>query len=158
MHYVPNTTIHTIEKGELGAFVVFELSKIERRSFESYTALQIRAWSIGHNGSSLGRRFYDLTVPQFSGQKAIKTLQYVPAGYLPDESKQRRKLTARGKLWWKYSFGVHHIVTGKDKIQASQIFYVYMNQDVSDCLRLRVIENGTSKTLRSTHCLVRLRP
>ena len=98
MLYVLNTTIYTIENRELWACVVVELSGMERRSFESYNPLQIRAWSIDHNGSSLRRRFYDLTVPQFSGQKAIKTLQYVPAGYLPDESKQRRKLTARGKL------------------------------------------------------------
>ena len=119
MFYLPNTTIYTIENGELRAFVIVESSGMERRSFESYDALHMRAWSIDHNGQNIARRYCDLTVTQFTGQRAIKDLRYIPGGYLPNESEQRRILTARGRLWWTKSSGVHHVVVGSNGYQVS---------------------------------------
>ena len=119
MLYVPNTTIYTVENGELRAFVIVELSGMERQSFESYNALHMRAWSIDHNGLKVARRYCDLTVTQFTGQRAIKDLRYIPGGYLPNESEQRRTLTARGRLWWMKSSGVHHVVVGSNRSQVS---------------------------------------
>lgn len=119
MLYVPNTTIYTVEKGEIRAFVIVELSGMERQSFESYDALHIRAWSTDHDGQSIARRYCDLTVTQFTGQRAIKDLRYVPGGYLPNESEQRKTLTARGRLWWTKSSGVHHVIIGSNGSQVS---------------------------------------
>lgn len=120
MLYLPNTTIYTIENGELRAFVIVESSGMERRSFESYDALYMRAWSIDHNGHSIARRYCDLTVTQFTGQRAIKDLRYIPGGYLPNESEQRKTLTARGRLWWTKSSGVHHVVVESNESQVSR--------------------------------------
>ena len=119
MLYVPNTTVYTFEDGELRAFVVVELSGMELRTLESYTPLQIRVWSIDHDGRNVARRYHDLTVRPFSGQKEIRDLQYIPAGYLSDESEERRSLIARGKLWWTYSFGTHHVTIDRYKKQVS---------------------------------------
>ena len=119
MLYVPNTTVYTFEDDELRAFVVVELSGMELRAFESYNPLQMRVWFIDHDGRNVVRRYHGLTVRQFSGQKAIKDLQYIPAGYLPDENEKRRNLIARGKLWWTYSFGTHHVTTDRYKTQVS---------------------------------------
>ena len=119
MLYVPNTTIYTVESGELRAFVVVESSGMERRSLESYDALHMRAWSIDHNGRNIARRYCDLTVTQFSGQRAIKDLRYIPGGYLPHESEHRKILTARGRLWWTKSSGVHHVNISPNGSQVS---------------------------------------
>lgn len=122
MLYVPNTTVYTTENEELRAFVIVELSGMEPRSFESYNSLQMRAWSIDHDGQNIVRQYHDLTVPQFSGQKEIKHLQYIPAGFLPSESEKRRNLIARGKLWWTCSFGIHHVTTDPYKTQVGSMF------------------------------------
>ena len=131
MLYVPNTTVYTFENDELRAFVIVELSGMELRNFESYNPLQMRVWSIDHDGQNVARRYHDLTVRQFSGQKDIKDLQYIPAGYLPDESEKRRNLIARGKLWWTYSFGTHHVTTDQYKTQVSQMISIHI--EVEDC-------------------------
>ena len=107
--YGPNTTIYTFENREIRAFVVTEVSGLEPLSLESYTPLHIRAWSVDHNGNHLARRYHDLRVSQFSGQRAIVTLKFIPAGYLPDESEQRLYLLPRGKRWWAYRDGAHHV-------------------------------------------------
>ena len=117
MLYAPNTTIYTIDNGELRAFVIVELSGMEPRSFETYNALQLRAWSVDHNGQKIARRYSDVTVPHFSGQREIKSLRYIPGGYLPNESEQRRVLTARGRQWWTKSSGVHHVDVGSNGSQ-----------------------------------------
>ena len=122
MLYVPNTTVYTMEDGELQAFIVAELSGMESRSFEVYDPLQLRVWSIDHDGTNITRRVQYLTVPQYSGQRAIKSLRYIPAGYMPNESEQRKQLVARGRLWWKYSSGVHHVLTGIDKLEVCKKF------------------------------------
>ena len=122
MLYVPNTTIYTVEDGELRAFVIVELSGMEPRWSESYNALQMRAWFVDHNGQHIARRYCDLTVTQFSGRRAIKDLRYIPGGYLPNESEQRKILIARGRLWWTRSSGVHHVVGGPSGSQVSLKF------------------------------------
>ena len=119
MLYVPNTTVYTFEDDELRAFVIVELSGMELRAFESYDPLEMRVWFIDHDGQNVVRRDHFLTVRQFSGQKDIKDLQYIPAGYLLNESEQRRILIARGKLWWKYSFGTHYVNTDRYQTQVS---------------------------------------
>ena len=125
MLYVPNTTIYTVESGELRAFVIVESSGMERRSSESYDALHMRAWSIDHNGQNIARRYCDLTVDQFSGQRAMKDLRYVPGGYLPYESEHRKTLAARGRLWWTKSSGVHHVIIGSNGSQVSHENSIY---------------------------------
>ena len=117
MLYTPNTTVYTLEDQELRAFLVVELSGMEPRASESYSPLRIRAWSVDHDGQNIARRFHDLTIPQFSGRRAIKSLRYVPAGYVLDENKRRKELIDRGKLWWRYSSGYHHVVTEISKTQ-----------------------------------------
>jgi hypothetical protein len=109
MLYGLNTTIYTFADEEIRAFVVTEVSGGEPLSLESYSPLQIRAWSIDHNGSYLARRYHNLRISQFSGQRAVMDLRYVPAGYLPKESERRSRLIARGKRWWAYSDGIHHV-------------------------------------------------
>lgn len=107
--YSSNTTIYTFEDKEVRAFVVADLKGMDPLSSESYSPLEIRAWSIDHNGIHLARRYHYFRVRQFSGQRSIISLQYIPAGYLPDEMKQRLYLIARGKRWWAYNDGVHHV-------------------------------------------------
>ena len=121
MLYAPNTTVYTTENDELRAFIIVELSGMEPRSFESYNPLHMRAWSIDHDGQNVVRRYHDLTMPQFSGRKEIKYLQYIPAGYLPNENEKRTNMIARGKLWWQYSFGIHHVTTDRDKTQVGSM-------------------------------------
>ena len=121
MLYIPDSTIYTVEDGELRAFVIVELSGMEPRSFESYNPLQMRAWYIDHDGQSVVRRYRDLSVPQFSGQKEIRYLRYIPAGFLPTENEKRRNMIARGKLWWTYSFGIHHVITDRYKTQVGSL-------------------------------------
>lgn len=107
--YSSNTTIYTFEDREVRAFVVAELKGMDPLSSESYSPLEIRAWSVDHNGIHLARRYHYLRVRQFSGQRAVTSLQYVPAGYLPNEMERRLHLITRGKRWWAYKDGVHHV-------------------------------------------------
>lgn len=107
--YSSNTTIYTFEDKEVRAFVVAELKGMDILSSESYSPLEIRAWSVDHNGVHLARRYHYLRVRQFSGQRAVTSLQYIPAGYLPDEMERRLYLITRGKRWWTYKDGVHHV-------------------------------------------------
>ena len=117
MLYLPGATIYTIEDGDLRAYVLLEMTGMEPRSFDSYDPLRMRAWSVGHNGQHIARQYHDLIVPQFSGQREIKSMEYIPAGYLPNEIKERKKLIARGKLWWTYSSGFHHVTINGDEQQ-----------------------------------------
>ena len=107
--YSPNTTIYTFEDEEVRAFVVAEVKGLDLLSSESYSPLEIRAWTVDHNGIHLARRYHYLRVRQFSGQRAIINLQYIPAGYLPNEMERRLYLITRGKRWWAYKDGVHHV-------------------------------------------------
>lgn len=109
MLYSPNTTIYTFKDKELQALVVAEGKGMDPLSLESYSPLEIRAWSIDHNGNHLARRYHHLRIRQFSGKRAIISLQFIPAGHLPDEMERRLYLIARGKRWCAYKDGVHHV-------------------------------------------------
>lgn len=117
MVYLTNTTIYTFQDGALRAFVVSKISGMEPEASGSYGALLLRVWSIDHNGESVARRYHDLVIHYFSNQKAINTLRYVPAGFLPDECEKRSKMIDRGRAWWEFSFGVHHVMTNQNKAQ-----------------------------------------
>ena len=117
MLYLPGATVYSIEDNELRAYVLLEMSGMEPRSFNSYSPLRIRAWSVGHNGRHIAREYHDLVIPQFGGKKKISSMQYIPAGFLPNETEERRKLVARGRLWWTYSIGSHHVTIKGEKKQ-----------------------------------------
>lgn len=121
MLYLPGATVYTIEDGDLRAYVLLEMSGMEPRSFDSYNPLRMRAWSVGHNGQHIARQYHDLIVSQFSGKKEIRSMQYIPAGYLQNEIKERKRLIARGKLWWTYSIGFHHVTINDEKQQVWSI-------------------------------------
>ena len=127
MLYLPGATVYSIEDGDLRAYVLLEMSGMEPRSFDSYNPLVMRAWSVGHNGQHVARQYHDLVIPQFSGQRRIGSMQYIPAGYLPNESEERRKLIARGKLWWKYSIGIQHVTMKDDELQVWSIIHQTIN-------------------------------
>jgi hypothetical protein len=112
--YLPNTTIYTIEDGHLRAFLVQELEPPQPRSFGTFTPTMLRALYIDHDGSGFVKRACTLTIPQFSGTKAIKDLQYVPAGFLEDEAKQRSMLRRRGLKFWSLCQGVHFRICQPD--------------------------------------------
>ena len=115
--YRPNTTVYTVEDGELQAFIVQEPTQSGQQYPYASSQLSLRAWSVDHDGKGFTKKYCDLTISQFSGERVIGALRYIPAGYLPDENKKRSHLLARGKLWWKYSSGVHHVVFGANRLQ-----------------------------------------
>lgn len=106
MLYQINSTIYSYDDGELRAFVVTELAGMDRRALEAYSPLEIRAWSIDHNGKYFTKRYHDLVISQFPGEKDISRLKYIPAGYLKDESENRTKLLERGRKYWKLGSGI----------------------------------------------------
>ena len=123
MLYLPGATVYSIEDGEFRAYVLLEMSGMEPLSFDSYNPFKMRAWSVGHNGKYIARQYHDLIIPQFNGQRKIRSMQYIPAGFLPNENEERRKLTARGKLWWSYSIGFQHVTTIDDEQQVWSIVH-----------------------------------
>ncbi|KAL8794974.1 MAG: hypothetical protein Q9195_002556 [Heterodermia aff. obscurata] len=133
MLYLPGATVYSLEDGDLRAYVLLEISGMEPRSFDSYNPLKMRAWSVGHNGQHIARQYHDLVIPQFSGQRKINSMQYIPMGYLPNEIEERRNLIARGKLWWKYSIGFHHVTIMDDE-----------QQGVADQINREMSESGVA--------------
>jgi hypothetical protein len=109
MLYPANSTIYTNEEGRFRAYVVTELSGMDARPFGRYGQLQIRAWSIDHNGKHFTKRYHNLAVFQFSGEKEIVSLKYIPAGYLPNEARIRSDLIRRGKKYWKLGSEICHM-------------------------------------------------
>lgn len=103
MLYTPGITIYTYDESKLRAFVVSSLSEQVRAG--QYVTLLIRAWSIDHDGTCVCKRYHDLEVNYFAGQKEVKDLKYVPAGFVSDEASQREALAIRGRLYWSLSYG-----------------------------------------------------
>ena len=89
---------------------------MEPGAFGTYAQLQIRAWTIDHNGRYFTKRYHELVVSQYPGQKVISDLKYVPNGYLPNEEKRRLELIERGKLYWHYGSQIHHACYMVDKV------------------------------------------
>ncbi|KAH6855842.1 hypothetical protein B0I37DRAFT_365964 [Chaetomium sp. MPI-CAGE-AT-0009] len=107
MLYPVNSTVYTREDGVLRAFIISEISGMEERAFGVYAPLILRAWAVDHHQKHFVRRYYDLKIRQFAGEVDIERLQYIPAGYLPDEYLHRRKLIERGRRYWELSSKVH---------------------------------------------------
>ena len=105
--YLPGSTIYCTENRQLRAFLVQELEPPQPRSFGTFTPLAMRVLFIDNDGASFVKRVRNLTVPQFSGFKSIKDLQFVPAGYLEDEAQTREMLRLRGEKFWRLCMGIH---------------------------------------------------
>lgn len=100
--------IYTFKDDDLEAFVVAELSGMEIQANGICNPLKIRAWSIDHNGQHFVKRYHNLSIAQFQGEKDITSLKYIPTGYLPHEAKERAKLIDRGRAYWRLGRGVHY--------------------------------------------------
>jgi hypothetical protein len=116
MLYPANSTIYTREDGRFRAYVVAELAGMDPRPFGQYGQLQIKAWSIDHNGKYFTKRYHNLTVSQFAGEKGITSLKYVPAGYLPNEVSIRSDLIKRGKNYWKWGSEICYMQYTSEKV------------------------------------------
>jgi hypothetical protein len=116
MLYPINSTVYTYEDSNLCAFVIAELFGMDARPFGTYAPLQIRAWSIDHNGNYFVKRYHDLVVSQFPGERDFIDLKYIPAGYLPDELNRHMKLIERGQLYLKLGADIHFMQCMIEKV------------------------------------------
>jgi len=108
MIYPQNSTIYTVTDGQIQAFAVDRLAGMEERFDGTFDPLQIRAWSIEHNGRYFTKRYHEFFISQFPGEKAITSLKYIPSGYQKDEATTRSKLIARGRRYWALGSGIHY--------------------------------------------------
>lgn len=114
MLYPPGILIYVGDGSQRRAFVVSELSGMDPRPFGAFGPLQIRAWSVDHNGVYFCKQYHDFLVPQFSGRRDVAQLKHVPAGYLLEEAAQRRGMIKRGRLYWSLGSGMHYMqIEGK---------------------------------------------
>jgi hypothetical protein len=130
MLYPLNSVIYTTDGDRLRAYIVSELSGMEHRSLNLYAPLRIRAWSVDHNGRYFTKHHDEFLVSQFPGEKAISSLKFVPAGYLPDEAEQRKRLISRGRKYWELGSNIYY----KQVIQRGvSIKYRFLN--ITDSVR-----------------------
>lgn len=106
--YPLNSIIYTVHNGQLQAFVISGLYGMEQQSRDTYAPFRLRVWSIDYDGKRLTKRYHDFSTSQFQGERAVKSLKYIPTGYLTDEAEQRKKLAARGRKYCTLSCGYHH--------------------------------------------------
>lgn len=99
--YPPKTIIYTKTGDHYRAYVVFEISGATETMPGRFDPLHLRVWSVDHNGSYFTKRYHDLSITQFSGDRKVKDLRYIPAGYLPEEAGVRDLLIERGRRYWK---------------------------------------------------------
>ena len=123
MIYPENSIIYTFNDGQLQALIVDRLSGMEERSNSTYDALQIRAWSIDHNGRYFTKRYHEFLISQFPGERAITSLKYIPSGYLDDEPEHRTKLIARGRRYWELGSGIHYQQVVENRVMSLQGFF-----------------------------------
>lgn len=116
MLYSVGTIIYTKESGYLQAFVVSELSGMEQWSFNAYTPLCLRVWSIDHDGKEVCKRYQTFEIPQYFGTRGVSMLKFVPTGYLPEEHTRREELMNRGRRYWSWGSIVHHIQIPGQKV------------------------------------------
>ena len=148
--YLPGSTIYSMEQGEVRAFLVQELEPPQPRSFGTYTPLLIRALFIDCDSIGYVKRTTQLTIPQFSGVKAIKDLQYVPAGYLEDEARTRQMLKSRGQKFWSLCKGIHYKLAGSpqgDRIMIEKSGRSFTGDDVEYRLPKRDLHSVKPLTL-----------
>ncbi|CAG8983102.1 hypothetical protein HYALB_00004544 [Hymenoscyphus albidus] len=98
--YPPKTLIYTKVGDAFQAYVIFEISGATETMPGRFDPLHLRVWSVDHNGTYFTKRYLDLDITQFSGSRELKDLRYIPAGYLPDESRVRNMLVERGRRYW----------------------------------------------------------
>jgi hypothetical protein len=120
MIYPENSVIYTFNDGQLQAFIVDQLSGMEERSSDTYNALQVRAWSVDHNGRYFTKRYHDFLISQFPAERPITSLKYIPSGHLADEPEQRMKLIARGRRYWELGSGIHYQQVVKNGVMSLQ--------------------------------------
>lgn len=106
--YTRGTTIFNYEQGQLLAFVITEASGIEPTATGDLRPLVLQAWSVDHNGQYFTKRYREIRISQFKGQRRIRDLRYIPTGFLPNEAMHRKELVRRGKRYWTLGHGVHH--------------------------------------------------
>ena len=114
--YPPNSTIFSFENGGLRAFVVTQRSGMEPISPNFWSPLVLRARSMRHNGKRFVRQIHEFSIPQFSGERDISNLKYIPSGYLPNEFRQRAALIARGRKYTVLAEGVHYMQMKRDNV------------------------------------------
>ena len=113
--YQPDSTIFTTYANEARAFVVSELGGAKTISPGRFEPLQVRCWSIEHDGRSLVKRHHEILIPQFWGEREVSKLKYVPSGYLTNEAEVRRTMLLRGRKYWDFATGFHHMqYTGEE--------------------------------------------
>lgn len=71
MIYPQNSVIYTLDNNQLRAFIVDRLSGMEKDAAGTYGALQIRAWSVDHNGSYFAKRYRDFFISQFWARRPL---------------------------------------------------------------------------------------
>ncbi|KAJ5724342.1 hypothetical protein N7488_002377 [Penicillium malachiteum] len=108
MVYPKDSMIYTLHDGELQAFIVDQLSGMEALSNGRYNPLQIRAWSVGHNGTYFAKCYHEFSVSPFLGERPVGSLMYIPSGYLSDEPEHRKHLVSRGRRYWELGNGIHY--------------------------------------------------
>ncbi|KAJ5630110.1 hypothetical protein N7528_003767 [Penicillium herquei] len=106
--YPSGTLIYQKEGGAWRGFIVSGLSGMDLQPSNNIGDLQIRAWSLDHDGVYFTRKYHTLTVSQFYGTRNITSLQFIPAGYLPDESAIRKTLVKRGHRYWELGCSVSY--------------------------------------------------
>ena len=117
--YRVGTTIFSAKDKETRAFVVCELGGGTKSStpgrFEPWS---IHCWSIDHDGQVFVQRYHDISIPQYSGQREVTKLEFIPSGYVKDEVQIRQRLLERGREFWNYTSGCHHREYAGDKFTA----------------------------------------
>ncbi|KAL3427787.1 AAA family protein [Phlyctema vagabunda] len=106
--YPPQSTFYSYDRNSLRAFVVMERSGMEPIYPNYWSPLMLRARSVRHNGKRFVRQIHEFEIPQFTGEREISSLKFIPSGYLPDESSHRAVLLARGRAYVELAEGVHY--------------------------------------------------
>ncbi|KAH7353685.1 hypothetical protein B0T11DRAFT_119905 [Plectosphaerella cucumerina] len=160
MLYPVNSTIYTWENSHLRAFLISDLSGMDRISAGSlikFDPLVLHVWGVDHDGMSFVKRHRALEIKQFFGEVKIDRLQYTPAGYLPDEHVYRRRLVCRGRRYWELGDGTHHLQYQREGtvqrviVDMGQRDVLSANPDDVD-IRLPPLHHNNLKPLMAVTC------
>ena len=102
--YPPGTIIYTKKNGEWCAYKVHQLGGFHRLGEDLFTSLQIECLfsCFDATGTSLKTSSTSVSVSYYSGTRAIGNLEFVPAGYMPEEAGVGEALVVRGQRYWEY--------------------------------------------------------
>ena len=102
--YSPGTIIYTKKDGEWCAYKVRQLGGFHRLGEDLFTSLQIECFfsCFDATGTSLKTSSTFVSVSYYSGTRAIENLEYVPAGYMPEDASIGEALIVRGQRYWDY--------------------------------------------------------